>query len=108
MEKTGNCIEMDKIIMEEELKPLDEKIEMDGVRRRNSIEQNSESKNKIKEAITSNDGKGDLEQKFYQIIFSIIIPYVYIGCPLNFCFSRVDKNIHKFATSLGMKVMMEG
>lgn len=46
-----------------------------------------------------------LEEDFYEIIFSILLPFILIGSPFNFCIS-IDKNRHmKFMTSRLMKVM---
>jgi len=42
--------------------------------------------------------------EFNRIIFSIIVPFVFIGSPFNYCFSKVDKNLPKFTTSYFMKV----
>lgn len=46
-----------------------------------------------------------LEEDFYEIIFSILLPFILIGSPFNFCIS-IDKTRHmKFMTSRLMKVM---
>lgn len=48
-----------------------------------------------------------LEEDLYEIIFSILLPFILIGSPFNFCIS-IDKNRHmKFMTSRLMKVMIK-
>lgn len=101
MEKKENSIEMDRM-KHEEGKSLDRQVVA-------LVNGNSGTSIEIDPSCIENEKEDhrevSLEQEFYQRIFSIIIPYIFIGCPLNFCFGKAHKNVHKFTTSRAMKVM---
>ena len=115
MENMGseeNSIEMDQMKVEEEKEPL-KGDKGDAVSLANGNEYGTNGVAAIEIDETKNtDSKGNadesLESEFYRIIFAILIPYILIGCPFNYCFAKTSQHVHKFsklATSWCMKVM---
>lgn len=47
------------------------------------------------------------ETKFYDTLFSIISPFVYLGMPYNYCFPNRYKACHRIHDSWVMKVRID-
>lgn len=58
------------------------------------------------EPVSTDPSNVPLEEEFYGMIFSILIPFILIGSPFNFCASldKTYKSGHKFVTSRLMKI----
>lgn len=114
--EADDSLEMDRVKAEEENAPLNgDNNSVNGAK--NKSEANGDAAtieidetNAIgaaSEQVSNDPSNVPLEEEFYGIIFSILIPFILIGSPFNFCASldKTYKSGHKFMTSRLMKVM---